>query len=628
MDNIISYINEIYSEILNSKQFLKEQSNNIHLFGGANCKWRGGPQNHATLGQNIWTSKNAWDLEGVQGTKVYSIDNGTVTNVTLKPYDKKLSQYGYSIEIKSSDDKIYYTHLSSVGPKIKQGQNIVQGDLIGSIGKPQEDPEWPSHVHIALEKGDISKLLDSSCNIIVKKGNQSSNTTTGTTSGTTTGDNEYFYNNKGIADLVLGKDYQFESLKNKKTLINEVTMLAPVPIKSGFKGNFAQNRGGYIHPGTDIPVPSGTPVKAPLSGKVVNVNSNAPKCGGTIDIEYSDGFWSRFCHIKQINVKKGDLVNRGDVVGLSGGGINDYGRGRSDGPHLHFTLKKDGKKVDPANYMEKINVSDITYDTNKTNTDNSSSNSDGDNQNSSLNLDLDGNVVPGVGSESGYFYGNKEWAQQLSKSLDVKLENRIKEEKVYDTFGKNPQSRYGTITLPKEKNDRIKSPVSGVISRGKLNSACKNQINIYHEVDKVFFTLEYCGISKPSVRLNQNVSKGTVLGTTTEDVVISLFDDSGSRVYIDSYIKKEIDKTKKLNSKGIKNEPKLYYNNAWGRIIGDLISTPIQWFEDKYDENGQLKQKRWSSPTDKIQPDDWMSKGSPTYSKKVNENIKRIKKIL
>ena len=51
-------------------------------------------------------------------------------------------------------------------------------------------------------------------------------------------------------------------------------------------------------------------------------------------------------------------------------------------------------------------------------------------------------------------------------------------------------------------------------------------------------------------------------------------------------------------------------------------------FEDKYDESGKLVQKRSSSPSEKNQVDDWLSQGSPTYSKKVNEQIKRIKKML
>ena len=130
-----------------------------------------------------------------------------------------------------------------------------------------------------------------------------------------------------------------------------ITFAAPVPIPSGFKGNFGQERSYEVHPGTDIPAPSGTRVIAPMDGEIVNVKDNEWPCGGTIDIDYKNGFWSRFCHMKKINVKVGDLVKQGDVVGLSGGALDDYGHGRTTGPHLHFTLKKDGVKVDPIKYI-------------------------------------------------------------------------------------------------------------------------------------------------------------------------------------------------------------------------------------------------------------------------------------
>lgn len=615
MDNILSNIAEIYSEILKNKSFINEQEKKPHFFGGANCKMGGGPDGHSSFTPKSWMVNRAWDIMGAEGTSVYSLDNGKVMDVQVKNYNPQTKEYGYSIVINTDVDKIYYTHLSSVGPNIRQGQKVSQGDLLGKIGKPKEDANWTPHVHVAIEKGNLNRLMDGFCNITQKRGSigsTGSTTNSGTTSG---GDSDLYYGSKSFADLVVGD--KFDSLNES---INEATMMAPVPIKPGFKGNFAQNRGGYIHPGTDIPIPSGTPVKAPLSGKVVGVKANQHPCGGTIDIEYSDGFWSRFCHMKQINVKEGDMVNRGDVVGLSGGGKNDYGRGRSSGPHLHFTLKKDGRKVDPAHYMEKFNASDITYDSNLKTTTSSDSIEGEVDYSSGINAIKPSSSTPSSGPQ--LFYGSKEFADMLSKSLN------LGEEKVYDEFGKSQQSRYGSITLPKEKNSKIKSPVSGKIKKGKYNPSCMNQITISHEIDGEEFLLEYCNISNVRVRNGESVSKGTLLGETRDDVVISLFDVSGSRVYIDNYIKKEIDKTKKLLTKKIKSEPKIYYDSAWGRIIGNLLASPISWFEDKYDESGKLKQKRWSSPTEKQQPDDWISQGSPTHSKRLKEQIEKIKKNL
>jgi murein DD-endopeptidase MepM/ murein hydrolase activator NlpD len=618
MDNILLNINEIYSEILKTKSLIKEQEKKVHIFGGASCKWGGGPSGHASFSPKTWQVNRAWDIMGSEGTSVYAVDNGVITRVEQKSYNPETKEYGYSIEMNTEGDKIYYTHLSSIGPKVKQGQKISQGDLLGKIGKPEKDPNWTVHVHVALESGDIKKLIDNYCNVILKKG--SGTITGGTGSSSASTDSELYYGNKSFADLVLGDKYKLESTEEMKS-INEATLMAPVPIKPGFKGNFAQSRSTGAHTGVDIPVPSGTPVKSPLSGKVTKVRANEYPCGGTIIIAHSDGFRSGFCHMKQINVKEGDLVNKGDVVGLSGGASGDNGKGRSDGAHLHYTLRKNEKLVNPVDYMDKYNASDITYNTSGT----SGSTEDEVDYSSGIKaLTTPDTKNP----SSGLFYGNKELADLLSNSMNIKFENEIKEEKVYGDFGKSQQSRYGSITLPKEKNDKIKSPVEGIITRGKYNPSCSNQMSISHDIDGEKYTLEYCGISKPSVKNGNKVSKGTILGKTDTDVTISLFNESGSRVYIDNFIKKEITKTEKLASKGIKSEPKLYYNSAWGRILGDILTTPVRWFEDQYDETGNLKQKRWSSPTDKTQPDDWMAQGSPTYSKKLKEHIEKIKRIL
>jgi hypothetical protein len=50
------------------------------------------------------------------------------------------------------------------------------------------------------------------------------------------------------------------------------------------------------------------------------------------------------------------MVKKGDVIGISGGGLNDPGKGRSDGRHLHLTIKKNGEPVDPMEYIGKEGV--------------------------------------------------------------------------------------------------------------------------------------------------------------------------------------------------------------------------------------------------------------------------------
>ena len=110
-------------------------------------------------------------------------------------------------------------------------------------------------------------------------------------------------------------------------------------------------RWGRMHHGTDLKASSGTPIKSPLDGKVIDAAIRTDACGGTIYIKHADGYKTRYCHCKQINVSKGDVVKKGQVIGLTGGDANDIGHGRSDGAHLHFEVYKNGKTVNPMDHL-------------------------------------------------------------------------------------------------------------------------------------------------------------------------------------------------------------------------------------------------------------------------------------
>jgi ribosomal protein S27AE len=139
----------------------------------------------------------------------------------------------------------------------------------------------------------------------------------------------------------------------ESALIHEAALMEPVPMdSSSVTSGFGVKRSYETHPGVDLKAKSGTPVKAPAQG-VVTKAGETPRCGGTIIIKHGGGFQSGFCHIKDIKVTQGQNVTAGDIVGLSGGGANDHGKGNSQGEHLHFTLRKDGQLVNPMNYIGK-----------------------------------------------------------------------------------------------------------------------------------------------------------------------------------------------------------------------------------------------------------------------------------
>jgi pyrimidine deaminase RibD-like protein/peptidoglycan hydrolase-like protein with peptidoglycan-binding domain len=103
---------------------------------------------------------------------------------------------------------------------------------------------------------------------------------------------------------------------------------------------------GTGHPGVDIAVPTGTAVRSPIAGKVEYASMDNNACGGTIAI--SNGREKhRFCHCSKIDVTVGQVIQQGDVIGLTGGGARDPGRGLSTGPHLHWEKYIAGNLVDP-----------------------------------------------------------------------------------------------------------------------------------------------------------------------------------------------------------------------------------------------------------------------------------------
>jgi len=139
---------------------------------------------------------------------------------------------------------------------------------------------------------------------------------------------------------------------NTESTNSESKFLPPVtPFNIG--SDFNASRGYGKHGAADIPVPSGTEIHSPLDGKVLKVHDDSGNCGGTIVINHADGYQTIFCHCKQINVSAGNIVKQGDVIGLSGGGANDKGHGRSTGPHLHFAVSLNGTKIDPATVVDK-----------------------------------------------------------------------------------------------------------------------------------------------------------------------------------------------------------------------------------------------------------------------------------
>ncbi|WAH57730.1 peptidoglycan DD-metalloendopeptidase family protein [Pseudomonas silvicola] len=98
------------------------------------------------------------------------------------------------------------------------------------------------------------------------------------------------------------------------------------------------------HAGLDFAVPAGTPIKTPAAGKVILIG-NYFFNGNTVFVDHGQGFISMFCHMSKIDVKVGQDLARGAVVGRVGM------TGRATGPHMHWNVSLNDARVDPAIFI-------------------------------------------------------------------------------------------------------------------------------------------------------------------------------------------------------------------------------------------------------------------------------------
>lgn len=99
------------------------------------------------------------------------------------------------------------------------------------------------------------------------------------------------------------------------------------------------------HQGVDFAVPVGSRVFATADGKVTEVRTRPTSAGKYIIIDHGSGYETQYRHLSRIDVKEGQSVKRGDIIGLTGN------TGLSLSPHLHYEIKYKGMRVDPIHYF-------------------------------------------------------------------------------------------------------------------------------------------------------------------------------------------------------------------------------------------------------------------------------------
>lgn len=141
-------------------------------------------------------------------------------------------------------------------------------------------------------------------------------------------------------------------------IMNKSDMLASIPaiqpISNADLTRLASGFGYRIHPiyktrrlhqGVDFTAPIGTEIYATGNGVVERVVHSNRGYGNHVIINHGYGYQTLYAHLHKFNVRRGQEVNRGDVIGYVGN------TGLSTAPHLHYEVIKDGVRVDPINFF-------------------------------------------------------------------------------------------------------------------------------------------------------------------------------------------------------------------------------------------------------------------------------------
>jgi len=153
-------------------------------------------------------------------------------------------------------------------------------------------------------------------------------------------------------------DDVYKMAKNKKDMLAAMPAILPVNKKTG---QIHSGFGPRLHPifhnlrqhsGVDFACPTGTPIHATGNGVVVRVGQPVGYTGYgiVVVIDHGFGFQTLYGHMSKHAVRIGQKVKRNDLIGYVGN------TGNSVGPHLHYEVIVNGKRVDPVNYF----FSDLT----------------------------------------------------------------------------------------------------------------------------------------------------------------------------------------------------------------------------------------------------------------------------
>jgi murein DD-endopeptidase MepM/ murein hydrolase activator NlpD len=156
---------------------------------------------------------------------------------------------------------------------------------------------------------------------------------------------------KALAIQSVSLDEITKLAKQKALLLKSIPAIQPIKneelkhMASGFgyrSDPFTKIR--KFHNGMDFSAKSGTPIYATGDGIVKKADGTVSGFGNHIEINHGYGYMTLYAHLSKYKVRAGQKVKRGDIIGYVGS------TGRSEAPHLHYEVHKNGKVVNPLNF--------------------------------------------------------------------------------------------------------------------------------------------------------------------------------------------------------------------------------------------------------------------------------------
>jgi len=117
------------------------------------------------------------------------------------------------------------------------------------------------------------------------------------------------------------------------------------PVRGRIIAAFGPKPNGAQNDGIDVAVPENTPVKAAEDGEVAYAGNELKGYGNLVLVKHANGYVTAYAYAKELLVKRGDKVKRGDVIAKSGQS------GNVDAPQLHFEVRKGSTPIDPMQFL-------------------------------------------------------------------------------------------------------------------------------------------------------------------------------------------------------------------------------------------------------------------------------------